>query len=193
MELNHDLNVLVFHQQLPIINKSYHQAPFEMRDGVPFIHITIDNGKTRATNWFMFHNGYSNCLLVDKDFAKANLLYGIMTSVGSRENALNGITATALVPKLRMGDYAIANVPIEIQNPLHANPYDRVIAGNDLLKRFNVIIDYQESILYFKPNAMMDEPYDKGGMWLQRMLWAAGLLLLLVFFFLKRRFWPVKG
>jgi hypothetical protein len=158
-----------------------------MRDGVPFIPITIDNGKSKCTNWFMFDNGYSNCLLVDNNFAKANALYGTMKTVGSRDNAMNGKTETVLVPKMLIGDYAIVNVPIDLQNPQDAHPYDRVIAGNDLLKRFNVIIDYQENVIYFKPNTLMDEPYDKAGMWLQRVLWAGGIVLLLVVFYLLRR------
>lgn len=194
IELNYDLNVLVIHHQLPVISESYHRIPFEMRDGVPFIPITIDNGKSKSTNWFMFDNGYSNCLLVDNNFAKANALYGTMKTVGSRDNAMNGKTETVLVPKMLIGDYAIVNVPIDLQNPQDAHPYDRVIAGNDLLKRFNVIIDYQENVIYFKPNALMDEPYDKAGMWLQRVLWAGGIVLLLVvFFLLRRRFRSVNG
>lgn len=187
VELNYDRNILVFHQQLPIMDKSYHRVAFEMRDGVPFIPITIDNGKSKCTNWFMFDNGYSNCLLVDNNFAKANALYGTMKTVGSRDNAMNGKTETVLVPKMLIGDYAIVNVPIDLQNPQDAHPYDRVIAGNDLLKRFNVIIDYQENVIYFKPNTLMDEPYDKAGMWLQRVLWVGGIVLLLVVFFLLRR------
>jgi hypothetical protein len=187
VELNYDRNILVFHQQLPIIDKSYHRVPFEMRDGVPFIPISIDNGRTKATTWYMFDNGYSNCLLVDKENALTNLLYGTMKSVGFRDNAMNGKTETVLAPKLLIGDYTIANVPIDLQNPQDANPYDRVIAGNDLLKRFNVIIDYQESVIYFKPNALINEPYDKAGMWLLRVLWAGGIVLLFVVFFLLRR------
>ncbi|MGB4771238.1 MAG: retroviral-like aspartic protease family protein [Chitinophagaceae bacterium] len=193
VELNYDNNILVFHQQLPRIDKSYHRVPFEMRDGVPFIPITIDNGKGQSTNWFMFDNGYSNCLLVDKEIAQANLLYGTMKSIGSRDNAMNGKTETVLAPKLFIGDYAIQNVPIDLQNPQDVHPYERVIAGNDLLKRFNVIIDYQESMIYFKPNALMDEPFDKAGMWLLRLLGAGGVVLLLVaLFLLRRRFTIMK-
>lgn len=192
VELNYDLNVVVIHHHRPVISDSYHRVAFEMRDGVPFVPITIDNGKTRSTNWFMFDNGYSNCLLVDKEFAKENALYGTMKRTGSRNNPMNGKTETVLAPLLQIGNYTIKNVPIDLQDSSAPGTYDRVLAGNDLLKRFNVIIDYQENIIYFKPNALMNEPYNKAGMWLQRLLWVAGALLLIAIYYLLRRRFRLK-
>lgn len=187
IELNYDEKIIVIHQERPDITKGYHKVDMEMRDGVPYIPITIDNGKTKATNWYMFDNGYSDCLLVDNMHAKANGLYGSMRNLGFRDNDMNGHTETVAAPVLRMGNLELTNVPIDLQNPADPQPYDRVIAGNDLLKRLNVIIDFRESVIYVKPNSLMNEPYDKASIWLQRILWAAGILLLVVVYLLVKR------
>jgi hypothetical protein len=161
-ELNYDKNIIVLHKTLPAIDKDYTKVEMQIRDGVPYIPVTIDNGITKAKNWFMFDNGYDNCLLVDNEFAKANSLYGTMKTVGHRNNSMNGKTEIVLATKLFIGEYELNDVPIDLQKPDDKQPYDRVIMGNDVLKRFNVIIDYQNNFIYLKANKLIDEKYDRG-------------------------------
>ncbi|MBL0358294.1 MAG: hypothetical protein IPP72_16135 [Chitinophagaceae bacterium] len=162
IELNYDNNIIVIHKTLPTISKDYIKVEMQIRDGVPYIPVIIDNGSTKAKNWFMFDNGFDNCLLVDNEFAKTNSLYGTMKVVGHRSNSTNGKTAMVIVPKLFIGDYELKDVPIDLQNPNDKQPYDRLIIGNDVLKRFNVIIDYENNFIYLKANKLMNEKYDKG-------------------------------
>lgn len=177
VELNYDNNIIVLHKTLPAISKDYIKVEMQIRDGVPYIPVIIDNGKIKAKNWFMFDNGYDNCLLVDNEFAKTNNLYGTMKVVGHRNNSTNGKTMTVLVPKLFIGDYELKDVPIDLQNPNDKQPYDRVIIGNDVLKRFNVIIDYQNNFIYLKANRLINEKYDKGN---RLILIIGGAILLIV-------------
>lgn len=162
IELNYDSNYLIFHSTLPKIDKDYFKVEIQIRDGVPYIPIIIDNGQIKATNWFMFDNGYDNCLLVDNEFAKNNKLYGSMKYLRNKQNEMNGKTETVLAPKLFIGQYALNNVPIDLQNANDVKPYDRVIIGNDVLKRFNVVMDYQNNNMYLKPNTLLHEKYNKG-------------------------------
>ncbi|MCC7454774.1 MAG: hypothetical protein IT222_11445 [Crocinitomix sp.] len=180
VELNYDNNIIVLHKTLPAISNDYIKVEMQIRDGVPYIPVTIDNGKIKAKNWYMFDNGYDNCLLVDNKFSKSNGLYGTMKVVGHRNNSMNGKTETVVVPKLFIGDYELNNVPIDLQNSDDKQPYDRIIAGNDLLKRFNVIIDYQNNFIYLKPNKLIYEKYDKSNRLKNKILIIGGAVILTV-------------
>jgi hypothetical protein len=180
VELNYDNNIIVVHKMLPSTSKDYIKVEMQIRDGVPFIPVIIDNGITKAKNWFMFDNGYDNCLLVDNEFAKTNSLYGTMKVVGHGNNSTNGKTETVLVPKLFIGDYELKDVPIDLQNPNDKQPYDRVIIGNDVLKRFNVIIDYQNNFIYLKANKLINEKYDKGNRLKKKIFIIGGAIILIV-------------
>jgi hypothetical protein len=180
VELNYDNNIIVLHKTLPAGSNEYIKVEMQIRDGVPCIPVIIDNGNTKAKNWFVFDNGYDNCLLVDNEFAKTNSLYGTMKVVGHRNNSTNGKTTMVLAPKLFIGDYELKDVPIELQNPNDKQPYDRVIIGNDLLKRFNVIIDYQNNFIYLKANKLINEKYDKGNRQKKKILIIGGTIILTV-------------
>jgi hypothetical protein len=180
VELNYDNNIIVLHKTLPAFSKDYIKVEMQIRDGVPYIPVIIDNGKTKAKNWFMFDNGYDNCLLVDNEFAKTNSLYGSMEVVGHRNNSTNGNTEKVLVPKLFIGDYELNDVPIDLQNPNDTHPYERVIIGNDVLKRFNVIIDYQNNLIYLKANKLINEKYDKGNRQKKKIIIIGGAIILTV-------------
>jgi hypothetical protein len=178
IELNYDSKNIIFRTTLPEIGNDYFKVEMQIRDGVPYIPITIDNGKTKAANWFMFDNGYDNCLLVDNQFAKYNNLYGSMKVLGHRSNEMNGKTETVLAQTLFIGEFALNNVPIDLQNPTDENPYDRAIMGNDVLKRFNEIIDYQNNVMYLKPNTLLNEKYNKGNSLKKKIVLIGGGILL---------------
>lgn len=180
VELNYGNNIIVIHKALPPIGKDDIKVEMQIRDGVPYIPIVIDNGSTKAKNWFMFDNGYDNCLLVDRQFAKANNLYGTMKVIGHRSNSTNGETETVLVPKLFIGDYELRDVPIDLQNPNDKQPYDRMLVGNDVLKRFNVIIDYQENFIYLKANKLIGEKYGNDNWFRRRIFIIGGAIIVMV-------------
>jgi gag-polyprotein putative aspartyl protease len=192
IELNYDNNIIVIHKTLPAISKDYVKVEMQIRDGVPYIPVIIDNGNTKAKNWFMFDNGYDNCLLVDNEFANTNGLYGTMKVVGHRSNSTNGKTIIVEAPKLFIGNYELKDVPIDLQNPKDKQSYDRVIIGNDVLKRFNVIIDYPNNFIYLKTSKLINEKYDRGN-WLKVRVFIIGgaivltIIVLLVFRKLSKR------
>ncbi|MBK9736525.1 MAG: aspartyl protease family protein [Saprospiraceae bacterium] len=180
IELNYDTKSIIFHTALPEMSNDYFKIDIQIRDGVPYIPVTIDNGKTKAINWFVFDTGYDDCLLVDNAFAKSNQLYGSMKHLGNKRNEMNGKTETVLAPTLLIGEFALNNVPIDLQNPNDANPYDRIIIGNDVLKRFNAIIDYQTNIMYLKPNTLLKNKYNRGSDFKKKIVIAGSAVLLAI-------------
>lgn len=68
-----------------------------------------------------------------------------------------------LVKKFRLGPYRFRNVPtmvFEDEFNVTAYPYLGGLIGNQLLKRFNVIFNYQQREIYLKPNSLYRTPFE---------------------------------
>lgn len=69
----------------------------------------------------------------------------------------------ALVKNFQLGPYRFRNVPTMIFDDafnVTAYPYLSGLIGNQLLKRFNLIINYQQREIHLKPNSRYREPFE---------------------------------
>jgi hypothetical protein len=67
-------------------------------------------------------------------------------------------TTRVLLPGFIFGNYELKQVPIYLECPAEHDPGTGVL-GMDLLKRFNTIIDYQNNLIWLKPNHLVNSPY----------------------------------
>lgn len=163
IEINHDKSVLVIHQKLPSLNYEYSKIQIDFLDrGVPHINCKlIVNGK-ESNVMCTFDLGSNGDLIVGQKFAQANLLYdslkivGKTTSVGSTGNKI--INDKVVLPKLKIGDYEIYNMPMSIKQKDPENVDHNENIGNNILKRFNAIIDFNNHFIYIKPNKLFYSP-----------------------------------
>ena len=61
---------------------------------------------------------------------------------------------------LKIGIFELKNVPAQVlvQNkPMRGT--NEYILGNDVLKRFNTVLDFQKNVIYLKPNNLFNEKY----------------------------------
>jgi len=68
-----------------------------------------------------------------------------------------------LVKKFRLGRYRFRNVPTMVfvdEFNVTSYPYLGGLIGNQILKRFNVIFNYQQREIYLKPNTLYREPFE---------------------------------
>lgn len=67
------------------------------------------------------------------------------------------------IKEIKLGPYKFRNVPINVfedVNNVTSYPHLGGLIGNDLLRRFNVIINYEARDFYLKPNSHYDDPFD---------------------------------
>lgn len=67
------------------------------------------------------------------------------------------------IKELKLGPYKFRNVPVNIfddQNNVLSYPHLGGLIGNDLLRRFNVIINYEQREFYLVPNSHYNESFD---------------------------------
>ena len=77
---------------------------------------------------------------------------------GAQGNEIPVLTTN--LSSLKIGKYKLKNVPVQIttaNKPLKDKNIH--ILGNEVLKRFNVFLDFQHNFVYLKPNILFNENY----------------------------------
>jgi len=115
---------------------------------------------------FYFDTGAGLCLLLSEDFVQDSALLNprrkkVITQVeglgGKKEMRLT------VVKEFRLGPYKFRKVPAYIfadEFNVTSYPYLGGLIGNDLLRRFNVILNYERREVYIIPNSHYRDQFD---------------------------------
>jgi hypothetical protein len=116
-----------------------------------------------------FDTGAGLCLLVSADFAADSAIFGgkkkppVMTQTAGMGGKADMQLTT--LKNFKLGPYRFKQIPVYI----YADSFDAIhypqlhgLLGNDLLRRFNVILNYARSEIYLMPNKSFRQPFDYG-------------------------------
>ncbi len=118
------------------------------------------------TSRFYFDTGAGLCLLLSQDFVEdSNLLSKKKKPVMTQGEGLGGKMEMQLttVRDFKLGPYRFKKVPTYIFEDAYnvtAYPYLGGLIGNDILRRFNVILNYDRRDIYLQPNSHFRDPFD---------------------------------
>lgn len=165
VEINHDNKMITIHSELPKLDNGYKKCRFKKIGGLYFIELTLQIGEKEITEWFDFDTGNTGSITIHDELANEQKMYGLMEKIGESSyggTGPNKIKADrVLLPKLKIGEYELNEVPILIENPSELENLSFPIVGVEILNRFNLVIDYQNSVVYLKPNNNFSQPYFK--------------------------------
>lgn len=68
-----------------------------------------------------------------------------------------------IIKELKLGPYRFRNVPVYVFDDTYnvtSYPYLGGLIGNDLLRRFNCILNYEKRDFYLIPNGQFNAPFD---------------------------------
>jgi predicted metalloprotease with PDZ domain len=68
-----------------------------------------------------------------------------------------------VIKEIRIGPYRFRNIPVFVFEDTYnitSYPYLSGIIGNDILRRFNMILNYAKKEFYFMPNSHYQEGFD---------------------------------
>jgi predicted metalloprotease with PDZ domain len=71
--------------------------------------------------------------------------------------------AMTVIKEIKLGPYKFRNVPIYVFSDtfnITSYPFLGGLIGNDILRRFNVILNYDRRDIYLVPNSHFNEPFD---------------------------------
>ena len=117
-------------------------------------------------NRFIFDTGAGLCFLLSRDFTEDSSVFkNNRRFFTTQAEGLGGKKQMELtvVKSVKIGPYKFRNVPVHVfEDTYNVSNYPVLggILGNDLLRRFNVILNYPEQSIHIKPNTHFGEDFD---------------------------------
>ena len=115
---------------------------------------------------FLHDIGAGVCLMLSKEFVDDSAILRKKRKLWPKEGEGVGGTISmhmTVVKELKIGPYRFRNVPTYVfddEYNVTSYPYLAGLIGNDILRRFNVIFNYQKRDIYLVPNTHYREPFD---------------------------------
>src|SRR3954447_5569296 len=115
---------------------------------------------------FYFDMGAGLCLLLSKSFVDDSaFLNSNKKMFGTQAQGLGGKAEMSLtvIKEARLGPYRFKRVPTYIFNDEYnatSYPASGGLIGNDILRRFNIVLNYGQQEIYIKPNSRFRDSFD---------------------------------
>lgn len=161
VSLDYDQNLMIVAETLPKKLKGYKKMNLFFSNGSMFIEGKLEIGDEVYQDKFMFHSGYGGAILLDPQIAEKYNMKSLKTiSTSELKDAYGNVfkIETKLLPEAKIGKKTLKNVPLSFA--ARSSDIPMKVFGNDLLKRFNVIFDFQKNEIYLKPNGLRKMNYN---------------------------------
>ncbi|MBX9732521.1 MAG: aspartyl protease family protein [Chitinophagaceae bacterium] len=125
----------------------------------------IEDGRSVISR-FIFDTGAGLCLLLSKDFTNDSSVFKSSRKFyPTQAEGLGGKKQMELtvIKSVKIGPYKFRKVPVHVFTDVHnVTQYPMLggLIGNDLLRRFNVVLNYPEQSIHIKPNTHFKEYFD---------------------------------
>lgn len=132
---------------------------------IPMQQVTVKDAKT-VTSKFYFDTGAGLCFLFSKDFADDSaVLPKNKIMVHTQAEGLGGKKPMMLtvMKEIKIGPYRFKRVPTYVfKDDYNVTSYPNTggLIGNDLLRRFNVVLNYPDHLIHIIPNKHFSTPFD---------------------------------
>ncbi len=132
---------------------------------LPIQNLSFRDKKKQDFN-FYFDTGAGLCLLLSEAYAKdSSLLISKRKPVSTHAEGMGGRLEMRLtvVKMVQIGNFKFRNVPTYLYDDefnVISYPFVGGLLGNDLLRRFNLTINYPKREIHLLPNGHFNEPFD---------------------------------
>ena len=115
---------------------------------------------------FYFDTGAGLCLLLNTDFVRDSAIFSTdKKPLPTQAQGMGGKANMEIttMKELKLGPYRFKNLPVYIFEDdynVTSYPYLAGLIGNDVLRRFNIILNYEKKILCLMPNTHYRDPFD---------------------------------
>jgi hypothetical protein len=132
---------------------------------IPIQNLLVKDRKKSDFN-FYFDTGAGLCFLMSDAYATdSSILLSRRQPIATQAEGMGGRLQMRLtvVKMVQIGHFKFRMVPTYLFNDQYnvtSYPYVGGLIGNDLLRRFNMIINYPKREIHLKPNSHFTEPFD---------------------------------
>lgn len=132
---------------------------------LPIVSLSIKDAVKQQFN-FYFDTGGGLCFLLSEKYANdSSILLSKRKPVVTQAEGMGGRLQMQLtvIKRVQIGQFRFKNVPTFIYNDLYnvtSYPFIGGLIGNDLLRRFNMTINYPQREIHLLPNNSYNDPFD---------------------------------
>ena len=132
---------------------------------LPIVNLDVRD-KRKLNSHFYFDTGAGLCFLMSERFADDSviLLKKRKPVITQAEGMLGRLVMKqTLVREVKVGPYRFHQVPTYLYDDVYnvtSYPFAGGLLGNELLRRFNITLNYPQRQIYLLPNSHFPEPFD---------------------------------
>ena len=149
-------------------NFKYPKGGFTIKPNI--VNLPIVGGELRDVRdvnaSFYFDTGAGLCLLLNSDFINdSSILNTEKKPLPTQAQGMGGKAnmKVTTMKEFKLGPYRFRNIPTHIFDDafnVTSYPFLAGLIGNDVLRRFNIILNYDKRIFYLIPNSHFRDPFD---------------------------------
>lgn len=163
VEIDYDRSLFIVHSTRPKIAKGYTKLPMEYANSLFCIQGALEIQGKKYPNRFLFDNGYQRTIMLDTSLLThqhvPEHLKVIKKTIMKNGQGKEFPVVTVNTDGLILGQAALADIPAQKLTTFNPAGFAVHILGNEVLKRFNTILDFQRNCVYLKPNTLRNLPY----------------------------------
>jgi hypothetical protein len=163
VEMDFDKSIFIVHTKLPGISTAYSKFDMEYVHTLFCIRGELQIKNKKYKNPFLFDNGYQRTAMLDTVLMNEQHypkdLTVIKKVVMKNGQGKDVPIITVNNERLNLGKQVLLNIPVQLLTTTNPARFKTHILGNEVLKRFNTILDFQNNFVYLKPNGLMNLPY----------------------------------
>ncbi len=168
VEIDYEKRIFIIHSRLARIGKGFDKFTIDYVGGLFCIQGDLEVKKKKYRNKFLFDSGYQRTIMLDADlmreqnFPKDSLdvLKKVVMKNGQGEEIP---VLTVHLEKLKLAEANLQDIPVQLLSQENPAGFQVHILGNEILKRFNTILDFQTNVVYLKPNKLFNQSYAEQG------------------------------
>jgi hypothetical protein len=137
--------------------------PIEFHGTRPGVTAGFDSGGKSFAEWLALDTGSNGSVFLDGRAAARHQLHESLRRLGSSEMRGTGAAVArndvVLLPKLILGDRVLLDVPLHVEEEGGEPGGLKGHLGMDVLKRFNLVVDFRKDLVYLAPSGFHGTNY----------------------------------
>jgi hypothetical protein len=163
VEIDYDHNLLIIYPVLPKDMRGYVKSKLEFMRSYATVKGSFEIGGNKYAGSFSMDTGSGLAIILDSAWAAKHYftkdLKLIKSSFLSDPRGVKYETKTVLAPSYTINTFKLTNIPTLVLGSKNPMGFSVNYLGNGLLKRFNIILDFNKDEIYMKPNHLINLGY----------------------------------
>jgi hypothetical protein len=153
LEIDYGRMVIAIHDSLPELSAAWHREDMVLDGGtVPYVRGTLSIGDSVREGWYLLDTGAYTSILNSDQLSAFGKFRDELSFLGSPfRKGQKG-------PKLSVGGQTFSGTNYSVR-PYDGDASALGLLGNDVLKRFDLIVDNRQGTVYFRPNHNLEAPF----------------------------------